>query len=110
MFVYSYLFTIVAILVLIYVIIRYKMHRISLSSAIVLSVAMLFMILFSIFPDASGLFAKLLGISRGLDFVFIAAIVVLLFIIAKLYFIIEDLQRNLDEVVKITALNNEVDE
>lgn len=110
MFVYSYIFTIVAVLVLLYAIIRYMMHRISLSSAVVLSVAMLFVILFSIVPGASTYFANALGITRGLDFIFIAAIVVLLYIIAKLYFIIDDLQRNLDKIVKVTALNNEVDE
>jgi hypothetical protein len=60
----------------------------------------LFVILFSIFPRASEQFARLFGITRGLDFIIIVVFVVLFYILFRLFNRIDILQ---DEINKIAC-------
>lgn len=105
---YSWVFIIIAILAIVFSVIRFNHKKLSLPTFLVITVAMLFVILFAIFPESSNIFANLVGIGRGLDFVFILAILVLIYINVKLFFIIEDMQNNMTKIVKYTALNNEI--
>jgi hypothetical protein len=64
--------------------------------------------LFSIFPKASGQFAKLFGITRGLDFIIIVAFIVLFYIVFRLFNKIDILHDEINNIVKEVALNNEI--
>jgi hypothetical protein len=53
-------------------------------------------------------FARIFGITRGLDFIIILVFVILFYTILKLYFIVDKMQNDLNKIVKEVALNNEI--
>ena len=53
-------------------------------------------------------FARLFGITRGLDFIIILVFVVLFYTVLKLYFIVDKMQNDMNTLVKEVALNNEI--
>ena len=108
MLVYSIIFPIISILAIGIFYKRFKNGKNSLSSFIVWTILWIFIFVFSIVPDASSIFARFFGISRGLDFIIILAFAILFYIIGKLYFIIEDMQNDMNKIVKEVALNNEI--
>ena len=105
---YSWIFIIIAVLAIIFSVIRFSRKKFSLPTFLVITIAMVFVILFAIFPNLSTSIANIAGFGRGLDFVLILAILVLIYINIKLFFIIEDMQNNMTKIVKYTALNNEI--
>ena len=64
--------------------------------------------LFAIFPNVSSTFARIFGITRGLDFIIILVFVVLFYTVLKLYFIVDKMQNDMNTLVKEIALNNEI--
>jgi hypothetical protein len=68
----------------------------------------IFVIIFSIFPNTSFIFARVFGITRGLDFLIIAVFIVLFYTVFKLYFKIDEMQDEMNAIVKEIALNNEI--
>lgn len=108
MFLYALIFPIISIIAIIWFIGRYLNNKNSLSTVILWSIFWIFVSLFAIFPEFSNSFARIFGITRGLDFVIILVFVVLFYTILKLYFVIDKMQNNLNKVVKEVALNNEI--
>ena len=68
----------------------------------------IFVIVFSIFPNASLIFARAFGITRGLDFIIIVSLLLMFYMGLKLYYKLEKLEDNMNKIVKEVALNNEV--
>lgn len=108
MYLYSYIFILIAVLIFIYLLIRFKKRRITLSTLLITGIVIILGILIAVFPEISVPFATILGFTRGLDFVFIVAIIILLYICIKLFFIVEDMQDIIDNLIKEVALNNEI--
>ncbi|SDA61028.1 DUF2304 domain-containing protein [Methanobrevibacter millerae] len=108
MFIYSIIFPILAIIVIGILFLRLRRGKTSLSSFVVWTVVLIFVILFSVFPDASLVFARAFGITRGLDFLIIAALVLIFYLGAKLYYKLDHLQDDVNKIVKEVALNNEI--
>ena len=108
MFLYALIVPIISIIAIIWFIGRYLNNKNSLSTVILWSIFWIFVSLFAIFPEFSNSFARIFGITRGLDFVIILVFVVLFYTILKLYFVIDKMQNNLNKVVKEVALNNEI--
>lgn len=108
MLLYSILFPIISILAILWFFYRYLKEKPSLMTVILWTVLWIFVIIFSIFPDVSGHFAKLFGITRGLDFIIIVVFLVLFYIIFRLYNKIDILQDEINQMVKQTAINNEI--
>ena len=108
MFLYALLVPIISIIAIIWFIGRYLNNKNSLSTVVLWSIFWIFVSLFAIFPEFSNSFARIFGITRGLDFVIILVFVVLFYTILKLYFVIDKMQNNLNKVVKEVALNNEI--
>ena len=108
MFLYALIFPIIAIIAIIWFILRYFKGKNSLSTVILWTIFWVFVSIFSISPDASNKFAQLFGITRGLDFVIILVFVILFYTVLKLYFIVDKMQNNLNRIVKEVALNNEI--
>ena len=80
----------------------------SFATVVLWSIFWIVVSLFAIFPDISITFARLFGITRGLDFIIILVFVILFYTILKLYFIVDKMQNNLNTLVKEVALNNEI--
>ena len=105
---YSIFFPIIAILAFIWFLYRYLTEKQSLPTVILWTILCLFVIVFSIFPSFSERFARLLGITRGLDFIIIALFVVMSYIIFRLFIKIDNLEEEINKIVKEVALSNEI--
>lgn len=108
MLLYSILFPIISIIAIVWFLIRYLTEKQSLITTALWTILWLFVILFSIFPKASEHFAQLFGITRGLDFIIIVVFVVLFYIIFRQYYKIDQLQDEVNMIVKEIALSNEI--
>ncbi len=68
----------------------------------------LFVVLFAFVPELSIDIANIFGISRGLDFLIIVAIIVLFYLVFRLYIKVDKLQEEMTDIVTEIALNNEI--
>ncbi len=108
MYLYALIFPIISIIAIIWFITRYLKGKNSFATVVLWSIFWIVVSLFAIFPDISITFARLFGITRGLDFIIILVFVILFYTILKLYFIVDKMQNNLNTLVKEVALNNEI--
>ena len=106
MYLYALIFPIISVIAIIWFITRYLKGKNSFATVVLWSIFWIVVSLFAIFPDISITFARLFGITRGLDFIII--FVILFYTILKLYFIVDKMQNNLNTLVKEVALNNEI--
>ena len=109
MYLYALVFPIISVIAIIWFITRYMKGKNSFATVVLWSIFWIVVSLFAIFPDISITFARLFGITRGLDFIIILVFVILFYTILKLYFIVDKMQNNLNTLVKEVALNNEID-
>ena len=108
MYLYAFIFPVISIIAIISFITRYFKGKNSLATVVLWSLFWIVVSLFAIFPNVSITFARLFGITRGLDFIIILVFVVLFYTVLKLYFIVDKMQNDLNTIVKEVALNNEI--
>lgn len=108
MLIYSILFPILSLIAIIVFFYRFKNGNTSLSSFLIWTLLWIFVIIFSIYPNTSLVFARAFGITRGLDFIIIVALVVVFYLGARLYYKLDKLQDDVNKIVKELALNNEI--
>ncbi|MDL2246271.1 DUF2304 family protein [Methanobrevibacter sp. OttesenSCG-928-K11] len=106
---YPIFFILIAVIAIVFLYFKFRENRISLSSFIVWIILWIFIVIFAIDPDASGVFAAIFGITRGLDFIIIIAIIGLLYLSLKLFLRIENLQQDINKLVRELAIKNEID-
>ena len=108
MYLYALFFPIISVIAIIWFISRYFKGKNSLTTVFLWSIFWIIVSIFAIFPNSSITFAKLFGITRGLDFIIILVFVILFYTILKLYFIVDKMQNDMNTLVKEVALNNEI--
>lgn len=108
MLIYSIIFPILAIIAIGVLFLRLRSGKTSLSSFILWCILLIFVIIFSVIPEFSLIFARAFGITRGLDFLIIAALVMLFYLGVKLYYKLDKIQDDVNKIVKEVALNNEI--
>ena len=108
MYLYAFIFPIISIIAIIWFITRYFKGKNSFATVLLWSVFWIVVSLFAIFPNISITFARLFGITRGLDFIILLVFVILFYTVLKLYFIVDKMQNNLNTLVKEVELNNEI--
>ena len=108
MYLYALIFPIISVIAIIWFITRYLKGKNSFATVVLWSVFWIVVSLFAIFPNISIIFARLFGITRGLDFIILLVFVILFYTVLKLYFIVDKMQNNLNTLVKEVALNNEI--
>lgn len=108
MYLYALIFPIISIIAIIWFITRYFKGKNSITTVILWSLFWIIVSLFAIFPNVSITFARLFGITRGLDFIIILVFVVLFYTVLKLYFIVDKMQNDMNKIVKEVALSNEI--
>ena len=69
---------------------------------------LLLIIIVSIFPQSSMIFARIFGITRGLDFIIIVALAFIFYLGIRLYYKIDKLEEDVNKIVKEVSLNNEI--
>ena len=108
MYFYALIFPIISIIAIIWFITRYIRRKNSLATTILWSLFWIVVSLFAVFPQSSMVFARLFGITRGLDFIIILVFVALFYTVFKLYMLVDKMQNDLNTVVKEVALSNEI--
>lgn len=108
MYLYALIFPIISLIAIIWFISRYLKGKNSFFTVFLWSIFWIVVSLFAIFPNVSMTFARIFGITRGLDFIIILVFVILFYTILKLYFIVDKMQNDLNKIVKEVALNNEI--
>ena len=108
MYLYALIFPIISVIAIIWYITRYFKGKNSITTVVLWSIFWIVVSLFAIFPNVSITFAQLFGITRGLDFIIILVFVILFYTVLKLYFIVDNMQNDLNTLVKEVALNNEI--
>lgn len=108
MLIYSVIFPIISLIAIVLFFLRFKKGKNSLSSFLIWTLMWIFVIIFSIFPNASLIFARAFGITRGLDFIIIVSLLLMFYMGIKLYYKLEKLEDNMNKIVKEVALDNEI--
>lgn len=108
MFLYSLIFPLISVIAIIWFIARYLKGKNAISTVILWSLFWIFVSVFALFPQVSNEFAKLFGITRGLDFIIILVFVILFYTVLKMYFIIDKMQNDMNTIVKEFAISNEI--
>lgn len=108
MFLYSLIFPIISIMAIVWFAFRYLKGKNSIITTVLWSLFWIVVAIFSLFPNLSNQFAKLVGITRGLDFIIILVFIILFYTVLRLYFIVDKLQNDLNTVVKQVAIQNEI--
>ena len=108
MLIYSVIFPIISLVAIVLFFSRFRRGKNSFTSFLVWTIMWIFVILFSIFPNASLIFARAFGITRGLDFIIIVSLLLMFYMGVKLYYKLERLEDNMNKIVKEVALNNEI--
>ena len=91
MFLYSLIFPIISIIAIVWFTLRYLRGKHSAVTTVLWALFWIIVAIFSLFPNLSNQFAKLVGITRGLDFIIILVFIVLFYTILRLYFIVKTL-------------------
>ncbi len=108
MFLYSLIFPIISIIAIVWFAFRYLKGKNSIVTTLLWTIFWIIVAIFSLFPHLSNQFAKLVGITRGLDFIIILVFIILFYTVLRLYFIVDKLQNDLNTVVKQVAIQNEI--
>lgn len=105
--VYQYIGILIGIIGIIFTLLRFREGKISLGMLIVWNAIWIIIIVISIFPNSTGKFASLTGIGRGLDLIFILAIIGCYYLIFKIYNMIENIEQDITHLVREIALQRE---
>ena len=108
MFIYSILFPILSIIAILVFFYRFRSGKNSFSSFLIWTIIWIFVIIFSVYPESSLIFARAFGITRGLDFIIIVALGFMFYLGIRLYYKIDKLEDDVNKIVKEVALNNEI--
>lgn len=109
MLVYQLIIPIIAILIIYWAVKKFRDEKISLGLALTIITFVALMFIASTFPQISIILAKITGLGRGLDALYIIAILILMFLIFKLYNMIEDQKRRINELISQLAIYNHDD-
>lgn len=106
-FLYQIFIIIIAIVAILLVFGLFNRKKISAKTFILWIFLWIIIGIFSFLPDLSGYLANFFGIGRGLDFIFLAAIFFLFYLIFRLYLKIEDMDNEISILVRKIAIENE---
>lgn len=102
--VYQYIGVLIGIIGIIYTTLRFREGKMSLGMLLVWSAIWIIIIIISIFPESTATFASLTGIGRGLDLIFILALIGCYYLIFRIYNMIENMEQEITHLVREIAL------
>ena len=103
--VYQYIGIIIGIIGIIYTFIRFREGKMSPGMLIIWGVVWIILIGLSIFPNATGYFAGLTGIGRGLDVILILGLIGCYYLIFRIYNMIENIEQEITHISREMALS-----
>lgn len=105
--VYQYVGIVIGIIGIIYTILRFREGKMSLGMLFVWSIIWIILIGLSIYPEATGFFAGITGIGRGLDVILILGLIGCYYLIFRIYNMIENIEQEITHLVREMALKRE---
>ena len=106
---YQYIGIIIGIVGIIYIFIRFRESKMSLGMLLIWSVVWVVLIGLSIFPEATGYFANITGIGRGLDVILILGLIGCYYLIFRIYNMIENIEQEITNIAREIALQGDKD-
>ena len=106
MFTYQIIAILISIVGIIIGTYQFKKDSFSLSVYLMWTGAWILMILITIFPSVTSVFARIFGLGRGLDAVYIVSIIFSFYIMFKLYNKTEKQRKRIDELVSELAIKD----
>jgi len=103
----QFLIVIFALFALSRAILRFKDNRLTVKELAFWTIVWAGVILVSFMPSITGFFSGIFGIGRGIDFIIYISIILLFYLIFRLYVKAESLEKELTFVVRKLALDNE---
>ncbi|MCE5214165.1 MAG: DUF2304 family protein [Methanobacterium sp.] len=107
MMLYQYIGIIIGIIGIIYSFLRFRDSKMSLGMLFVWSIIWVILIGLSLDPLATGYFASLTGIGRGLDVVLILGLIGSFYLIFRIYNTLENMEQEITHLVREIALMRE---
>ena len=104
---YQVLVILLAIVVILIAFRSFKSNKVSLTTFILWIILWLILIIFTILPQSTSILANIFGIQRGLDVIIIFGIIGAYYLLFRLFLKIEKIQRNLSDLVRFIAIENE---
>lgn len=104
---YQYIGILIGIIGMIYTFIRFREGKMSLGMLFVWGIIWIILIALSLDPQATGYFAGLIGIGRGLDVVLILGLIGCYYLIFRIYNMIENIEQEITHLVRELALQKE---
>ena len=105
--VYQYIGILIGIIGIIYTISRFRKGTTSLGMLFLWGIIWIFLIGISLYPEATGLFADLTGIGRGLDVILILGLIGCYYLIFRIYNMIENIEQEITHLTREIALHRE---
>jgi hypothetical protein len=105
--VYQYIGIIIGIIGIIYTFIRFRDGKMSPGMLLIWSTIWIILIGLSIFPNATGFFAGLTGIGRGLDVILILGLIGCYYLIFRIYNMIDNIEQQITKIAREMALKND---
>lgn len=100
------LFTVFVIFALSRAFLRFKEGKISFNSLLGWTILWLWIELVISKPDVTSHVARILGIGRGADLIIYGSIVILFYLIFRIYIKLEDIERQITQIARKIALQN----
>jgi hypothetical protein len=105
---YQIIFLLIAIIAVILIFKRFKNDKTSLPTFIIWTLLWIFLVIFAFVPHTIDVIAHLIGIGTGANLLFIIAILGCFYLIFRLYSKIDDLDQNINDLVRELAIKNEI--
>jgi len=85
---------------------RFKDNKLTKNEFVFWALIWFVVIIISIVPNILGLFSNILGIQRGMDLIIVISVVVLFYLIFRLYVQLEGVKREITALVRKVALED----
>lgn len=85
---------------------RFKDNKLTKNEFVFWALIWFVVIIISIAPNVLGLFSQILGIQRGMDLIIVISVVILFYLIFRLYVQLEGVKREITALVRKVALDD----
>lgn len=110
MYTYQIIMFIIVILIIYWTMRNYGNENFNLGLSIGISLIAIVLFVLTLFPQISVNLAEIVGLGRGLDLLYILAFLFILYVLFKLYNMIEDQKRRINQLISQLAIEKHDDD
>lgn len=105
--IYQILGPIFGIIAIVLAVLRFREGKMTLGMFFLWIFIWAMVIVISLYPESTGIFAVITGIQRGLDFIFIIGLIGCYYLIFRIYTMIENIEKEITQLVREIAIQRE---